>query len=221
MTVLRSSSIVLRKDDLAKGSSRYGSSVTPHSEIKLILAYAAELARFTKTWFYVSASLGNVGSLDHALVGEWVGDQPSDVTTTRAFWIGPTKMVSLLKKTRIRAGRLYKTPCLGTPFAGGLRLQDLVLDLSMSISKLDQAFDQLFAALIMYKFMFRETQLPTLDLFDFNHDGLTSFLTVTVKDKKSFQRFMEAACGVKMSNNSLFEIQGKDDTTRKFVVIVV
>lgn len=214
-------SIVLRKRDLDKGSSRYGISVTPHSEIKMILAYAAELARFTTTWFYVSASLNNVGRFDHALVGEWVGEQPADVKTTRAFHIGPSKVIALSERGGVRAGRLYRTPCRGMKYAGGLRLQDLVLDLSLSISKLDQAFDQLFTALVMYKFMFRENQIPTLDLFDFNRDGLTSYLSVSVKDKRSFQRFMEAACGVKMVNNSVFEIQGKDDTTRKFVVIVV
>lgn len=213
--------IVLRKVELEKSISRYGKPVTPYSEIKLIWAYAHRLAIFTKTWFHVSASLNNVGRFDHSQVGEWVGAHPADVKTTRAFHIGPSKVIALLEKSGVRAGRLYRTPCRGMKYAGGLRLQDLMLDLTVSISKLDQAFDQLFAALIMYMFMFRENQIPTLNLFEFRQDGLTSYLTVTVTDKKSFQRFMEAACDVKMAHNSVFEILGKDDSTRRFFVIVV
>lgn len=135
-------------------------------EVERILAFANNMLFAMGIYAHVFISIKTVGHNDTHTEATWVGVPPSD-ESSRAYWIAVRKGMALLA-----APMFNKVPYSMrlTPVAemeeykGGIRVLTEELDITVAVSKLDQAHDRLVAGCIMYAYLFQQDMEMALSL---------------------------------------------------------
>lgn len=135
-------------------------------EVERILAFANRLLFAMGIYAHVFVSLKTVGHNDTHTEATWVGVPPSD-ESSRAYWIAVRKGMALMASPMLNTKpySLLLTPIVGMEeYKGGIRVLTEELDITIAVSKLDQAHDRLVAGCIMYAYLFQEDMEMALSL---------------------------------------------------------